>query len=155
MFCCSSLASQNSIFEKKKNLITWWINTHAHEASSQMARLWLSVEVVSNCTVLFGSRIVNCSQEETFGNLLSRLEEDKFSESDFLFLFFYRPPGDKASSSNKTSSRSGLTSSLWTLHPGTCNLKPLRGLHYLFATLQLNLPSLWCHHSNMSSFTFI
>ena len=24
---------------------------------------------------------VNCSQEETFGNLLSRLEEDKFSES--------------------------------------------------------------------------
>ena len=31
--------------------------------------------------VLFRSRIVNCSQEETFGNLLSRLEEDKFSAS--------------------------------------------------------------------------
>ena len=51
-----------------------------------MACLWLSVEVVSGCTVLFASRIINCSQEETFGNFLSRLEEDKFSESDFFFL---------------------------------------------------------------------
>ena len=51
-----------------------------------MARLWLSVEVVSGCTVLFGSRIINCSQEEAFSNLLSRLEEDTFSESDFFFL---------------------------------------------------------------------
>ena len=66
-----------------------WINTRT-EASSQMARLWLSMEVVSGCTVLFGSRIINCFQEDTFGNFLSRLEEDKFSESDFLFLFFYR-----------------------------------------------------------------
>ena len=54
-----------------------------------MARLWLSVEVVSGCTVLFGSRIINCSQEEAFGNLLSRLEEDKFSESAFFFSFFF------------------------------------------------------------------
>jgi len=46
-----------------------------------MARLWLSVKVVSGCTVLFGSRIINCSHEEAFGNLLSRLEEEKFSES--------------------------------------------------------------------------
>ena len=29
-----------------------------------MACVWLSVEVVSGCTVLFGSRIINCSQEE-------------------------------------------------------------------------------------------
>ena len=29
--------------------------------------------------MLFGSRIINCSQEETFGNFLSRLE-DKFSD---------------------------------------------------------------------------
>ena len=50
-------------------------------ASSQMVCLWLSVEIVSGCTVLFGSRIINCSQEETCSNLLSRLEEDKFSES--------------------------------------------------------------------------
>ena len=57
-----------------------------------MARLWLSMKVVSGCTVLFGSRIINCSQEEAFSNLLSRLEEDKFSESDFFF-FFYWPPG--------------------------------------------------------------
>ena len=27
--------------------------------------------------MLFGSRIITCSQEETLGNLLSRLEEDK------------------------------------------------------------------------------
>ena len=37
-----------------------------------MARLWLSVEAVSGCAVLFGSRIINCSQE------------GKFSESDFI-----------------------------------------------------------------------
>ena len=41
--------------------------------------------------MLFGSRIVNCSQEETFGNLLSRLEEDKFSENDFFLFFFFLP----------------------------------------------------------------
>ena len=60
-------------------------------------------EVVSGCTVLFGSRIINCSQEETFANLLSRLEEDKFSESrkrkkiighvTFFFFFFTGHPG--------------------------------------------------------------
>ena len=57
-----------------------------------MAHLWLSVEVVSGCTVLFGSRIINCSQEEAFSNLLSRLEEDKFSESDFFFFLFTGHP---------------------------------------------------------------
>ena len=77
-----------------------------HVASSQMARLnlWLSVKVVSGCTVLFGSRIINCSQEETVGHLLSRLEEDKFSESRkrkkiighaifYFILFFIGHPG--------------------------------------------------------------
>ena len=58
-----------------------------------MAHLWLSVEVISGCTVLFGSRIINCSQEKAFSNLLSRLEEDKFSESDFIYMFLYQPPG--------------------------------------------------------------
>ena len=53
-----------------------------------MARSWLSMEVVSSFTVLLRSRIINYSQEETFGNLLSRLEEDKFSERDFFFLLF-------------------------------------------------------------------
>ena len=46
-----------------------------HVASPQMAHLWLSVKAVSGYTVLFGSRIINCSQEEVFGNLLSRLAE--------------------------------------------------------------------------------
>jgi len=46
-----------------------------HVASPQMAHLWLSVQVVSGCTVLLGSRIINCSQEEAFGNLLSRLAD--------------------------------------------------------------------------------
>ena len=36
--------------------------------------------------MLFGSRIINCSKEVTSGNLLSRLEEGKFSES---VLFFF------------------------------------------------------------------
>ena len=57
----------------------------------KMAHLWLSVAVVSGCTVLFRSRIINCSQEEAFSNLLSRLEEDKFSESDFFFSFTGHP----------------------------------------------------------------
>ena len=46
-----------------------------------MARLWLSVNVVSGCIVLFGSRIVNCSQEEAFVVKIRRIEEVKFSES--------------------------------------------------------------------------
>ena len=42
--------------------------------SSQMARLnlWLSKKVISGCTVLFGTRIIISSKEETFGNLLIR-----------------------------------------------------------------------------------
>ena len=36
---------------------------HVHVASSQMAHLWLSVKVVSGCTVLFGSRIINCFRQ--------------------------------------------------------------------------------------------
>ena len=66
-----------------------------------MAHLWLSMEVVSGYTVLFGSRIINCSQEEAFGNLLSRLadrggqvlKESRVGRVTFFFLFFYRPPG--------------------------------------------------------------
>ena len=30
--------------------------------------------------VLFSSKIVSCSEEETIGNLISRLEEEQFSE---------------------------------------------------------------------------
>ena len=48
---------------------------------AHLHNLWLSVKVVSGSTVKYGSRIINCSPEETFGNLLSRLEEEKFSES--------------------------------------------------------------------------
>ena len=49
--------------------------------------------------MLFGSRTINCFQEEAFGNLLSRLadREVKFLESLVghvtFFPFFYRPPG--------------------------------------------------------------
>ena len=83
-------------------------------ALSWMAHLWLSVKVVSGCTVLFGSRTINCSQEETLGNLLSRLEEDKFLESGwpcslFFLCFVTGHPRlfcDRASSSNKILSRS-------------------------------------------------
>ena len=44
------------------------------DTSPQMAHLWLSVKVVQ-AALLFGSRIINCSQEEAFGNLLSRLAD--------------------------------------------------------------------------------
>ena len=57
MFCCSSLVGQNfSVFEKKKGM--WsrvWVNAHVHMALSQMACLWLSVKVVSGCTVTSGT----------------------------------------------------------------------------------------------------
>ena len=39
--------------------------------------LWLSVTVMSGSHVLFGSKIVSCSSAETFGNLLSRVREEK------------------------------------------------------------------------------
>ena len=60
-----------------------------------MTRLWLSVKVVSGCTVLFRSRIINYSQEEAFGNLLSTLAdrggqvlgESGWSCDFFLFCF--------------------------------------------------------------------
>ena len=54
-----------------------------------MAHLWLSVEVVSGCTMLFGSRIINCSQVKSLETLSSQSEEDKFSASDFFFFFFF------------------------------------------------------------------
>ena len=43
--------------------------------------VWLAVKVVSGCKVLFGSKIISCSDEESFGGLLSRLEEERFSET--------------------------------------------------------------------------
>ena len=105
--------------EKNKIRSREWINARMHVALPQIAHLWLSVKVVSGCTVLFGSRIINCSQVETFGNLLSRLADrggQVLRESgwscDFFFLFFTGHPGllcDWASSNNKTLSRSGLT----------------------------------------------
>ena len=38
------------------------------------------VKVLSGNSVLFGSTIVNCSPEETFGNAILRLQEEQFSE---------------------------------------------------------------------------
>ena len=38
------------------------------------------VKVLSGNSVLFGSTIVNCSPEETFKNVISRLQEEQFSE---------------------------------------------------------------------------
>ena len=86
--------------EKNKIRSREQINAHMHIASPQMAHLWLSMKVVSGCTVFFGSRITNCSQEEAFGNLLSRLA-DRGSQvlgelgwsCDFFFFFFTGHPG--------------------------------------------------------------
>ena len=104
MFCCSSPAGQNfSVFEKKLKFDHMIECTCARDfVTDGSFEFVVQREVISGCTVLFGSRIINCSQEETFANL-SRLEEDKFSESrkrkkiighvTFFFFFFYRPPG--------------------------------------------------------------
>ena len=48
---------------------------HIHET------LWLAVKVISGSKVLFGSKIISCSVVESFGSLLSRLEEEHFSET--------------------------------------------------------------------------
>ena len=55
MFCCSSLAGQNFFVSKKKKeeIDHDWFNVHIHVAAMallQMARLWLSVKVVSGYT---------------------------------------------------------------------------------------------------------
>ena len=63
-------------------------------ASPQMAHLWLSVKIVSGYTVLFGYRIINCSQEEAFGNLLSRLADRRsqvLGKSGWSCDFFFLP----------------------------------------------------------------
>ena len=39
--------------------------------------LWLAVKIVYGRKVLFGSKIISCSAEESFGGLLSCLEEEK------------------------------------------------------------------------------
>ena len=65
--------------------------------------------------MLFRSGIINCSQEETLGNLLSRLEEEK-SESQVgraIFIFYFLPATRvdfviKLARATKTLSRSGL-----------------------------------------------
>ena len=49
--------------------------------SVETLTLWLAVKVVSRSEVLFGSKIISCSGVETFGGLLSRLEEERFSET--------------------------------------------------------------------------
>ena len=73
-----------------KNVIKPSRDAHADEVmTAQLARLsamatgsclWLSVTVMSGSHVLFGSKIVSCSSAETFGNLLSRVQEEKFAE---------------------------------------------------------------------------
>ena len=50
--------------------------------SVETLTLWLAVKVVSRSEVLFGSKIISCSGVETFGGLLSRLEEERFSETN-------------------------------------------------------------------------
>ena len=50
-------------------------------AAPEALTLWLAVKVVSGSKVLFGSKIISCSEVESFGGLLSRLEEERFSET--------------------------------------------------------------------------
>ena len=48
--------------------------------STENSCLWLAMEVLSGSKTLFGSRIVQCCAEESFGHLLSRLEGEAFAE---------------------------------------------------------------------------
>ena len=84
--------------------------------------------------MLFGSRIINCSQEEAFGNLLSRLagrRSQVLRESGWSCDFFFFLLCDQASLSNKTLSRSGLISTF-------IHLSSLKLLHLQQANDDLN-----------------
>ena len=79
MFCCLSPAGQNfSIFVKKKTL--------SRDSCSRIPKmvdsLWLGVKVVCGSRVLFGSKIVNCSKEETFGNLYREYKKSSFRRGE-------------------------------------------------------------------------
>ncbi len=63
-------------FRKKKKLT----RDSYSRVPKMVDSLWLGVKVVCGSRVLFGSKIVNCSKEETFGNLISRIQEEQFSE---------------------------------------------------------------------------
>ena len=84
-FCCSSLAGQNfSIFEKKKKFdhIIELIYTHTRFVTDDL----FVAQHVNRFRLHCAIRVQNhCSQEKASSNLLSRLGEDKFSESDFFF----------------------------------------------------------------------
>ena len=49
---------------RKIDLVSELSNARMHIASLQMARMWLTMKVITGCTVLFGSKIINYSQEE-------------------------------------------------------------------------------------------
>ena len=56
-------------FRKKKKKLS---RDSCSRVPKMVDSLWLGVKVVCGSRVLFGSKIVNCSKEETFGNLISR-----------------------------------------------------------------------------------
>ena len=56
-------------------------------AAAETQCLSLAVKVVSGCKVLFGSKIISCSEQESFGGLLSRLEEERFAQTQVLKIF--------------------------------------------------------------------
>ena len=58
-----------------------------------LCTLWLAVKVVSGCKVLFGSKIISCSEQESFGGLLSRLEEERFAQTQVLKIFIQDAKG--------------------------------------------------------------
>ena len=62
-------------------------------AAAETQCLWLAVKVVSGCKVLFGSKIISCSEQESFGGLLSRLEEERFAQTQVLKIFIQDAKG--------------------------------------------------------------
>ena len=95
MFCCSSPAAQNfSILEKKKIWSRDWINIHTHEVRHKWLVCGSAWKSFQAALCYSGPESLTIPKRKAFSNLLARLEEDKFSESDFFFFFFffYRPP---------------------------------------------------------------
>ena len=60
--------------------------------------LWLGVKVVACSRVLFGLKIVNCSEKDTFGSLISQFSERRVEEVNTKdstqqhLIFCYWPP---------------------------------------------------------------
>ena len=71
---CEHVASPQTVINAREHVAPpqMVINACEHVASPQMARLWLSVKVIQ-AALLFGPRIINCSQEGSFWQFIVKI----------------------------------------------------------------------------------